>query len=381
MTGQEAEKVGPEGLRFAGHDRDPRDFAPPVGAERHRLCHGHGDGEGPARHRFERGPDRGSRAASREARVEPEVSQCRANGPSDIGERHQRLLGRPARLGEGAPGAEDIDRSGGSIEGPDGKCPPLCSLGMVSPVAPAVRRGNRPPDGFPILLPQWRERYPLRWFSRSGVRSSWPAPQTAETSMANSRRAASRIGSRRTSASPLLAITPEGRSFGMGLEPMADHASLPLIALSSVVVGFDTPGPRKRAVATTAVRCAKPEAPRAASSPHGGALPCARPASSVAHTHPLRCPVNKGQHRHARPAVGLTPKARDVSSPRVRGRSDGFGPAYQSRLLLGNSLTVEQRTLTPSVLVRIQVPQPTLHTSKNSMVYACPKSITRNTLA
>jgi hypothetical protein len=51
----------------------------------------------------------------------------------------------------------------------------------------------------------------------------------------------------------------------MGLEPMADHASLPLIALSSVVVGFDTPGPRRRAVATTAARRAKPEAPRAAS--------------------------------------------------------------------------------------------------------------------
>jgi hypothetical protein len=34
----------------------------------------------------------------------------------------------------------------------------------------------------------------------------------------------------------------------------------------------------------------------------------------------------------------------------------GFG-AYD---LLGNSLTAEQRTLTPSVLVRIQVPQPNL---------------------
>ena len=33
-------------------------------------------------------------------------------------------------------------------------------------------------------------------------------------------------------------------------------------------------------------------------------------------------------------------------------------PGRTDRILLGNSLTVEQRTLTPSVLVRIQVPQP-----------------------
>jgi hypothetical protein len=56
-----------------------------------------------------------ARTRSSTARVETPRMQasrsepCRAIGPSDNGERHQRLLGRPARLGEGAPGDEEID--------------------------------------------------------------------------------------------------------------------------------------------------------------------------------------------------------------------------------------------------------------------------------
>ena len=43
---------------------------------------------------------------------------------------------------------------------------------------------------------------------------------------------------------------------------------------------------------------------------------------------------------------------------RDRAAGQRAAPAQRAARLLGNSLTVEQRTLTPSVLVRIQVPQP-----------------------
>ncbi len=56
------------------------------------------------------------------------------------------------------------------------------------------------------------------------------------------------------------------------------------------------------------------------------------------------------RQRRRRAAVRLTPSAALSKSPAVRARL--------ARRRLGDSSTVEQRTLTPLILVRIQVPQP-----------------------